>query len=101
MDFVPLTGFAAGTLCTLAYLPQALQSFRTRSVKDLSLVMLLCLNLGLVLWVAYGLFLHSLPLILPNVVTFLLAFPLLIMKVRFREEARRSKTGIGAVAEEV
>jgi|SRR5450432_2857069 MtN3 and saliva related transmembrane protein len=84
MNFVSLVGFAAGTLCTLAYLPQALHSFRTKSVRDISLIMLVSLNVGLLLWVAYGFLIHSLPLILPNAITFLLAFPLLIMKLRFR-----------------
>jgi MtN3 and saliva related transmembrane protein len=88
MDFVPLTGFAAGTLCTLAYLPQALHSFRTRSVKDISLAMLLSLNVGLLLWVLYGVLIRSLPIILPNAVTFLLAFPLLILKLHSRESSR-------------
>jgi MtN3 and saliva related transmembrane protein len=87
MSFVSLIGFGAGTLCTLAYLPQALHSFRTKSVRDLSLVMLISLNVGLLLWVAYGFLIHSLPLILPNAVTFFLAFPLLIMKIRYRVEA--------------
>jgi len=86
MDFDSLVGFAAGSLCTLAYLPQALQSFRTKSVRDISLTMLLSLNVGLVLWVVYGLFIRSLPIILPNAVTFLLAFPLLVMKMRYRSE---------------
>ena len=87
MNLVALVGFAAGTLCTLAYLPQALHSFRTRSVSDISLLMLLCLNVGLVLWVAYGVMIHSLPIILPNGVTFFLAFPLLVMKLRFSGKA--------------
>jgi MtN3 and saliva related transmembrane protein len=87
MNLVSLIGFGAGTLCTLAYLPQALHSFRTKSVRDLSLVMLISLNVGLLLWVAYGFLIHSLPLILPNAVTFFLAFPLLIMKIRYRVEA--------------
>ena len=87
MNFVSLVGFGAGTLCTLAYLPQALHSFRTKSVRDLSFAMLLSLNLGLLLWVAYGFLIHSLPLILPNAITFFLAFPLLIMKLRDREAA--------------
>ena len=87
MSFVPLVGFGAGTLCTLAYLPQALHSFRTKSVRDISLVMLVSLNVGLVLWVAYGFLIHSLPIILPNAVTFFLAFPLLIMKLRYHAEA--------------
>ena len=84
MNFVSLVGFGAGTLCTLAYLPQALHSFRTKSVRDISLVMLVSLNVGLLLWVAYGFLIHSLPMILPNAITFFLAFPLLIMKLRYR-----------------
>lgn len=84
MNFISLVGFGAGTLCTLAYLPQALHSFRTKSVGDISLAMLVSLNVGLLLWVAYGFLIHSLPIILPNAVTFFLAFPLLIMKLRFR-----------------
>ena len=40
---------------------------------------------GLVLWVAYGFLLHSLPIMLPNAVTFFLAFPLLVMKLRFNK----------------
>ena len=83
MFFVSLTGFAAGTLCTLAYLPQALHSFRTKSVRDISLTMLVSLNAVLLLWVAYGFLIRSLPIILPNAVTFFLAFPLLVMKLRF------------------
>jgi MtN3 and saliva related transmembrane protein len=87
MSIVSLIGLAAGTLCTLAYLPQALHSFRTKSVRDISLIMLLSLNVGLLLWVGYGYLIHSLPIILPNAVTFLLAFPLLVMKVRFHGRA--------------
>jgi MtN3 and saliva related transmembrane protein len=98
MNFVSLVGFGAGTLCTLAYLPQALHSFRTKSVRDISLVMLVSLNVGLLLWVAYGLLIRSLPIILPNGITFFLAFPLLVMKLRYRQAAAvasgRDETGI-------
>lgn len=82
---VSLTGFAAGALCTIAYLPQALKSFRSKSVRDLSLLMLVCLNAGLVLWVGYGFMIHSLPIILPNAITFFLSAPLLVMKLRYKE----------------
>jgi MtN3 and saliva related transmembrane protein len=54
--------------------------------------MLVSLNAGLLLWVAYGFLIHSLPLILPNAITFLLAFPLLIMKLRFRGEVPEDGT---------
>ena len=93
MFFVSLTGFAAGTLCTLAYLPQALHSFRTKSVRDISLLMLISLNVGLVLWVGYGFMIHSLPIILPNAVTFFLSAPLLIMKLRYHKTAEDTRPG--------
>jgi MtN3 and saliva related transmembrane protein len=95
MNYIAVVGFGAGTLCTLAYLPQALHSFRTKSVRDISLAMLLSLNAGLLLWVAYGFLIHSLPIILPNAVTFFLAFPLLVMKLRFN-----SRTNAAVVAED-
>jgi MtN3 and saliva related transmembrane protein len=81
MIFASIIGFAAGTFCTFAYLPQALHSFRTRSVGDLSLLMLISLNLGLLLWVGYGVMIQSLPIIIPNTVTLLLSMPLLVMKI--------------------
>src|SRR5208337_1776560 len=96
MNFVSLIGFGAGTLCTLAYLPQALHSFRTKSVRDISFSMLVSLNVGLVLWVAYGFLIRSLPIILPNAITFFLAFPLLIMKVRYRKLAAGPGAGAGS-----
>ncbi len=101
MSPVAAVGFAAGALTTLAYLPQALHSFRTRSVRDLSMTMLVSLNVGLALWVVYGFSIHSLPLILTNVLTLLLALPLLVMKVRFHEPSGDvTKAGLNrAVAE--
>jgi MtN3 and saliva related transmembrane protein len=87
MVYASITGFAAGAFCTFAYLPQAIHSFRTRSVRDLSLLMLISLNLGLALWVAYGVMIRSLPIILPNSVTLLLSAPLLVMKVLSRRGA--------------
>jgi len=95
MSLVPVIGYAAGTLTTLAYLPQALHSFRTRSVRDLSLTMLVTLNSGLLLWVVYGLWIRSMPLILTNVLTFVLAFPLLVMKLRFHKAEPHLNTATG------
>jgi len=87
MSPVAVVGFAAGALTTLAYLPQALHSFRTRSVRDISMTMLVSLNIGLLLWMIYGFCIHSLPLVLTNMLTLVLAIPLLVMKVRFHERS--------------
>jgi uncharacterized protein with PQ loop repeat len=36
---------------------------------------------------------HSLPIILPNVVTFFLSAPLLMMKLRYRESVEGAENG--------
>src|ERR1035437_242449 len=47
-----------------------------------------------ILWVSYGFMIHSLPIILPNAVTFFLSAPLLIMKLRYRERIEGIKTKV-------
>ncbi|MDR4501418.1 MAG: SemiSWEET transporter [Nitrospirales bacterium] len=81
---VTLLGLAAGTLTTLAFLPQLIKTWRTRSADDVSLGMLLTLCSGIILWIIYGLSIHDLPLILANGVTFILAFMILCLKIRYK-----------------
>ena len=86
MDFLSadLIGSAAGTLTTVAFVPQVLKAWRTRSVADLSLWMLLAFTTGVALWVLYGVKTHALPLIVTNGATLCLALILLSMKLRSR-----------------
>lgn len=79
-----LVGSAAGALTTVAFIPQVARAWRTRSVQDLSLWMLLAFTTGVALWTLYGFVTSAVPLIVTNGVTFLLALTLLIMKVRSR-----------------
>lgn len=78
---VETLGMAAATLTTLAYLPQSIRTIRTRSTRDLSLKMLALLSTGLLLWIVYGAFLGSLPLIAANIVTLALIAPILYHKL--------------------
>ena len=77
-------GFAAATLTTLAFLPQVLKSWKRRAVDDLSLAMLVALNVGIVLWIAYGLAIAAVPLVIANVVTLVFTAILLGLKVGVR-----------------
>ncbi|WP_207480890.1 SemiSWEET transporter [Arenibaculum pallidiluteum] len=78
-----LTGLVAGTLTTLSFLPQALKTWRTRSAKDISLVMFLCLCVGVALWLAYGLMIGAVPVIVSNLVTLAIAGTILVFKLRY------------------
>lgn len=77
-----LVGLGAGTLTTLAFVPQAVKAWRTRSTHDLSLPTFLMLCLGIALWLAYGLLLGDLPLIAANTITFVFAGAILWVKLR-------------------
>ena len=82
MNFVTLLGLAAAFCTTVAYLPQALKTWRTRSTGDLSLPMLLVLTTGLLLWLVYGLIIGNVPLIFANSVTFALTAVILYFNLR-------------------
>ncbi len=77
-----MIGSAAGTLTTVAFIPQVVRAWNTGSVEDLSLWMLLAFTAGVGLWTVYGVATDAMPLIITNGLTFLLAMMLLVMKVR-------------------
>ena len=81
-------GFAAATLTTLAFLPQVIKSWKRRAVDDLSLAMLVALNVGIVLWIAYGLVIGAFPLVVANVVT--LVFPAILLGLKIGVGSQRN-----------
>ena len=78
-----IIGYIAGTLTTVAYLAQVLRTLKHRRTKDISLGMYLMLCTGIGLWLVYGIFIHSWPVIVANAVTLVLSGTVLVMKIRF------------------
>lgn len=76
-------GFLAGALTTIAFVPQALKMYTTKSGKDVSARMLLIFSAGLILWLTYGIMIESLPVILANVVTLILSGAIIALKIRY------------------
>jgi MtN3 and saliva related transmembrane protein len=83
MDSATLIGFFAGFLTTIAFVPQVLKTWNSKSASDLSLGMFLVFSLGVLCWLIYGILLAEVPIILWNTVTLILALALLIMKLKF------------------
>lgn len=79
-----LLGFIAGALTTASFIPQVLKTWRSRSTEDISLGMFSLFCAGLVLWTAYGAMLRSLPIVMWNSITLLLAGTILIFKLRYK-----------------
>ena len=84
MDAITALGIAAGTLTTIAFVPQVTKIWRTRSTKDISLGMFLVLCCGIVLWLIYGALTEDLPLLLANGVTICLAITILVFKLIYK-----------------
>jgi MtN3 and saliva related transmembrane protein len=80
---VVMVGLVAGTLTTLAFVPQLARVYRRKSAKDLSYGYLLSFATGVFLWLLYGLFTHDMPIIIANAVTLALVLALVIMKVGY------------------
>lgn len=84
MDTAQWIGLAAGLLTTLAFVPQVLKIWRTRSAKDISLRTYVFFSIGVALWLVYGILRQEPPIILWNAVTLVLAIAIVAMKLRFR-----------------
>ncbi len=77
-------GYGAALLTTAAFIPQAVKSWSTRDLSGISLGMYGLFTLGVALWLLYGLFIGSWPVVAANAITLVLAGMVLILKIRHR-----------------
>ncbi|MDO8872652.1 MAG: SemiSWEET transporter [Methanoregula sp.] len=84
MDTIVLVGYIAGVLTTTAFVPQVVRAWKLKETRDLSLAMLILLAVGIFLWTCYGFWTASLPIIVANVITFVLILVLLGLKIRYK-----------------
>jgi MtN3 and saliva related transmembrane protein len=78
-----LFGFAAAFLTTVSFIPQAVMTIRTRNTSGISRSMYVLFTVGVALWLVYGIYLMSWPMICANTVTLGLAATILALKLRY------------------
>ena len=83
MELTSVIGLCAGALTTIAFLPQVLKAWKTKSTKDLSLTTFVIFWLGVSLWLVYGILIDDLPIILANSITFLMAMSIVAIKLKY------------------
>ena len=81
MSITDWVGTAAATLTTLAFVPQAWLTWKTRNAEGISLGMYTIFTLGVALWLLYGVMLSAWPIVVANAITLLLSAFILGMKV--------------------
>lgn len=79
-----MIGSIAAILTTFAFLPQVIKVIKTKDTESIALGMYLMQVLGIALWLAHGLVIQDLPLILANSVSFILSGTILVYKIRYK-----------------
>lgn len=77
-------GYLAALLTTIAFLPQALHTLKTKDTSGISLKMYIVFTMGLICWLVFGLLSDNKPIIVANAVTLIFATLILIMKIKFK-----------------
>ncbi len=84
MEIITVIGLLAGTFTTISFLPQVIKTWKTRSTRDVSLGMFSLFCTGVFLWLIYGILVGDLPIIITNIVTFVLAATILWFKLKYK-----------------
>ncbi len=84
MNLITLLGLAAACGTTISFIPQAIQTIRTKNTSGISLAMYSVFTFGTLLWLLFGLFSNNLPVTLANGITLIFAMIILIYKIKYK-----------------
>ena len=80
-------GFAAAFCTTAAFVPQLVRVLKLRSAREISLPTFLLFSAGVFLWLLYGIYTGSRPVIASNALTLILSVSILVLKLRYDRRA--------------
>jgi MtN3 and saliva related transmembrane protein len=80
---VNLIGTTAACCTTISFVPQLVRIWKLKSAREISLIMFSVFSVGVFLWLVYGIFIRSFPVILANAVTLALSLAILGLKLRY------------------
>jgi MtN3 and saliva related transmembrane protein len=80
---VEALGFVAATCTTVAFIPQLARVIRLQSGRDISLPSFALFSVGVLLWLIYGIYIWSMPVIASNAVTLGISVSILVLKLHY------------------
>jgi len=86
MEFIDVLGFVAGICVTISVIPQILKVWKTKKVKDISLLTFSILTFGVALWVLYGVLKNDLPIIVSNGISLSLNIVMVYFIIYYEKE---------------
>ena len=84
--YIEFFGYFAAILTTLAFIPQLIKTLKTKKAEDVSLTTLIMFLTGVAAWIIYGIQISSKPILIANLITFLLNFLILVFKLIYSKE---------------
>ncbi|MFT7150273.1 MAG: MtN3 and saliva related transmembrane protein [Nonlabens sp.] len=85
MEWTEIMGHIGALLSSITFIPQVLQAWKTKSVGDLSMNMLLIVFTSTIVWLVYAFSLNLLPVIIANAIIFVLSGILIYFKLTFKK----------------
>lgn len=90
MNWTEMIGLAAGICTACSLLPQIFKTVKEKKADDVSLVMLLVLQAGLILWIVYGIKRNDLPIIATNAFSLLVNIAMVFLRIRYKKYTSRT-----------
>lgn len=84
MNSIDILGIVAGILTTSGFVPQIIKTYKTKKVRDISLLMFILLLSGLLLWLIYGIIEKNIPILFTNITAITYVVIILSMKIKYR-----------------
>lgn len=82
MDWASIVGYAASVCMICGYLPQAIRTIRTGDTDGIAMPTFLALGAGSVLFVAQGVLIGNIPIVLANSITTICSAIIALIKIR-------------------
>jgi MtN3 and saliva related transmembrane protein len=83
---VTYLGLLAGAVTSVAVIPQIVKAYKSRHVRDISVWQPILLDIGMGLWLTYGIIINDIPLILANTFSIVCNSMLIAMKFLYKED---------------
>ena len=78
-----IIGYLGGIFIMISFVPQVIKSYKTKSVEDLSIWMIIATLVGTVFWLMYGVLIYSKPIIIMNNIFGFIVLYQLFLKIKY------------------
>jgi MtN3 and saliva related transmembrane protein len=83
MNNIEIIGFVAGILVALSLVPQIFKSWHSRSTQDVAMSWLIINISGQIMWIIYGNYLESWPIIITSGLILIMNVFMIFLKIKF------------------